>query len=174
MDVQARKLLIVGLLGITLVIAGGCGYLQNRGGDALDMIDAGVTVSPEPQFSLYVGLLNVLSLGYSNMDGTLYGLSEGRGGKVAARQNAAGMLLVGTEQLGYRDVEFDDPASPEPWKVGPVGLAEGPGPRNGQVINCPKLLHLGWVGLTLNCKFGELADFLLGWTTLDIMNDDEA
>ena len=41
-----------------------------------------------------------------------------------------------------------------------------------QLANCPKMLHLGWVGLTLNCKFTELTDFLLGWTTLDILSDD--
>ncbi len=169
---NARRILVVVTLGITMAFAGGCGYLQNRGSDALDIIDAGVTVSPQPQFSLYSGFLNVLSLGYSNMDGTFYGLSEGRGGKAVARQNAGGLLLYGVEQLGYRDVNFENPASPEPWKVGIIGLAEGPGPRNGQVVNCPKLLHLGWVGLTLNCKFGELADFLLGWTTADIMGDD--
>jgi hypothetical protein len=28
--------------------------------------------------------------------------------------------------------------------------------------------------LTLNCKFGELADFLLGWFGPDIMGDDKA
>ena len=39
-------------------------------------------------------------------------------------------------------------------------------------MNCPKLFHLGRVGLTLNCKFGEAADFLLGWLTVDIRADD--
>ena len=53
-----------------------------------------------------------------------------------------------------------------------VGLIDGPGPPRGEIMNCPKLIHLGWVGIALNCKFGELADLLLGWTTLDIMGDD--
>jgi hypothetical protein len=40
------------------------------------------------------------------------------------------------------------------------------------VLYCPKVLHLGWVGVALNCHLPELADFFLGWTTLDIMGDD--
>ncbi len=168
-----RKAVVFAVIVVLGVSSSGCGYLQKRGQDAVDFLDAGVTVSRDPQFSLYVGFLNVLSLGYSDMDSTLYGLSDSSWGKAAARQNAAGALFYGQEQLGYRDVDFDDPESPAPWKVGFLGLTEGPGPPSGQTVNCPKLLHLGWVGLTLNCKFGELADFLLGWTTLDIMHDDD-
>jgi hypothetical protein len=41
-------------------------------------------------------------------------------------------------------------------------------------VSCPKLLHLGWVGVELNCRFVELADFLLGWAGVDFMEDDVA
>ena len=57
--------------------------------------------------------------------------------------------------------------------MGVIGLVQGPGPTGGHVVNCPKLFHIGWIGLTLNCKFGEFADFLLGWTTVDVMGDDQ-
>ena len=33
-------------------------------------------------------------------------------------------------------------------------------------------IHLGRVGLVANFRWGEIADFLLGWTTLDIAHDD--
>jgi hypothetical protein len=163
------------LLVITAGLSGtGCTYLHNRGNDAADLIDVGVTVSDQPQFAFYMGFLNILSLGYSNVDGTLYGLAERHAGANEMRQNAGGVLLWGSEQLGYRDFDPADAGSPEPYKVGVIGLIEGPGPTDGHVVNCPKLCHIGWIGLTLNCKFGELADFLLGWTTLDVMGDDRS
>ncbi len=160
---------------VLVLSSGGCAsYWASRGNDALDIFDVGVTVSRDPQFSLYAGFLNVAALGYSRMDGTLLGIGGRHAGAVATRQNAAGLLVWGEERLGYEDFDREDPESPESWRVGPVGLATGPAPPNGQTVNCPKLLHLGWVGLTLNCRFGELADFLLGWATLDIMGDDAA
>jgi len=161
---------------LLVIVAGlsatGCTYLQNRGNDAADLINVGVTVSKKPQFAFYIGFLNVLSLGYSHVDGTFYGLAERHAGSSQMRHNAEGVLLWGREQLGYRDFDPADPNSPKPYKVGVIGLIQGPGPTDGHVVNCPKLCHLGWLGLTLNCKFGEGADFLLGWTTLDIMGDD--
>ena len=33
-------------------------------------------------------------------------------------------------------------------------------------------VHLGHVGLVLNFRWGEMADFLLGFTTLDFAHDD--
>lgn len=33
-------------------------------------------------------------------------------------------------------------------------------------------VHLGRVGLVANFRWGEMADFILGWTTLDIAHDD--
>ncbi len=146
--------------------------MGNRGRDAADFLDFAVTVSERPQVSLYAGFLNVIPLGYSNVDGTAWGLTDRRFGAATMRHNAVGALLWGEEQLGYRDFDPADPASPEPWKVGLIGLAQGPGPPDDQLVNCPKLLHLGWIGLALNCKLGELADFLLGWFTVDIMDDD--
>lgn len=168
---RARSMTFCALMALALASAG-CTYLGDRGRDAADFLDFGVTVSKEPQFSLYAGFLSVVPLGYSNVDGTMYGLSDRQFGGAAMRHNARGILLWGEEQLGYRDFDPLGPQSPEPWRVGVLGLSQGPGPRNGQVVNCPKLLHLGWAGVALNCKFGELVDFLLGWFTVDIMGDD--
>jgi hypothetical protein len=33
-------------------------------------------------------------------------------------------------------------------------------------------VHLGHVGLVMNLRWGEVADFLVGWTTLDLAGDD--
>jgi len=166
----------IGVILLALVMCStGCAYLKDRGNDALDFAELGVTVSKKPAFSLYVGFLNVLSLGYAKTDGTLYGIAHRDAGALPVRHNAHGVLLWGEEQLGYcKDFDPTDPDSPDPWRVGPIGLIQGPGPAEHEILNCPKLLHLGWVGLHLNCHLGELADFLLGWTTIDIMGDDTA
>ena len=170
-----RSTLTVALLLTAMIACSGCTYAKNRGNDALDILDVGVTTSKEPGFSLYAGFLNILSLGYSNVDGTLRGIGGGDTGAIPMRHNAAGALLWGREQMGY-DGAFDpeDPESPQPHGVAPIGLLLGPLPSGRHAVDCPKLLHLGWVGLTLNCHFAELADFLLGWTTLDILGDDYA
>ncbi|MGD2173972.1 MAG: hypothetical protein PVJ27_01105 [Candidatus Brocadiaceae bacterium] len=172
---RARERFVAFGLLLVVLLSGGCAtYWADRGNDALDILDAGVTVSAEPGFSLYGGFLNVFSLGYSHVDGTLLGTGGREVGGMEMRHNAGGLALWGYEQFGYRDFDATDPASPDPWRVGVIGLSQGPGPTDGQLVNCPKLLHLGWVGLMLNCKFGELADFLLGWATCDIMSDDAA
>jgi hypothetical protein len=150
----------------------GCAYVQNRGNDLLDVVDVGVTVSKEPGVAVYAGFLNILSLGYSDVDGVLLGTGGRHVGAVDFRQNAGGLLLWGYEQFGYEDFDADDSDSPPPWGVAVAG--RGRRPPRGQIINCPKMVHLGWIGLTLNCKFGELADLLLGLTTFDFMGDDHA
>jgi hypothetical protein len=33
-------------------------------------------------------------------------------------------------------------------------------------------IHLGHVGLVANFRWGEIADFILGWSTLDFAHDD--
>ena len=155
-----------------LFFSTGCSYMQKRGNDALDFMEFGITVSKKPQLSLYVGLVNVVSLGYSNVDGTLLGIAHRDAGALPMRHKAGGILLKGREQLGYEDVDWEDPNSPEPWQVGIIPVVKGASIPKHELLNCPKLLHLGWVGITLNCHFAELADFFLGWTTLDIMGDD--
>lgn len=156
------------------MMCGGCAFMQKRGSDAQGMFDIGVTVSKKPHFALYAGFLNFLSIGYANNEGTLYGIGSGRPGAVPARQEAGGVILWGKERWVYEDLDPSDPDFPDPWKVGIIGLSKGPGPPKTEIANCPKLFHLGWIGITVNCKFAEIIDFLLGWATVDIMGDDEA
>jgi hypothetical protein len=156
-------------LPAAILLCTGCTYLQNRGNDGAQVFDVGITVSGEPGFSLYAGLLNLLTLGYSHVDGYIIGVGSGHGGVVPMRDRAYGLLLYGEEEFGY-----DEDLNPSPWNVGIIGLIAGEPPCDGAIVNCPKLLHLGFIGLTLNCKFGELADFLLGWFGPDTMSDDVA
>jgi len=171
---MARRsvLLVTGIIALSGILCSGCSYMQKRGNDALDMFDIGVTVSQTPGFSLYSSCFEIFTVGYSNVDGRFHGLCRRRVGSFPLRHNATGVLVWGYEQLGYDEVDFADPDSPESWRVGPLGLILGPGPDKAHVMNCPKLLHLGWAGIAINCKLADIADFILGWTTLDIMGDD--
>ena len=163
------------ILVLAAVISGpGCAYTQNRGQDFADIFDIGLTVSKKPQFSFYVGLFSTISIGYTNFDGTLLGMADRNYGVIDARHNAAGLILWGSEQFGYEDFDAADPESPASWGVGPFGWSsEGPMPAT-QVVNCPKMFHFGWIGITANCKWAEIGDFLVGWTTVDYMDDDDA
>ncbi len=164
-------------LGLVVVLAGilacsGCSYVKSRATDFGDVFDIGVTVSNQPTFGLYIGFLDIISVGYSDFDGKLFGMANRHYGEINARQHATGFLFSGREQFGYEDFKADDPNSPTPWGAAIAG--RGSRPPKPQIVNCPKIIHLGWIGLTINCKFGELADFIVGLTTLDIMNDDTA
>lgn len=167
-----RKSLFCALALVGLMATTGCTYMRNRGNDFSEIIDAGVTVSPEPQFSLYAGFLTVFSLGYSNMDGVFYGLQKGDWGAYEARHDAVGLLLYGWEEFAYEPRPALLQPSDEPWGTG-FGLISRRAAEPNQFMNCPKMLHFGPVGITVNCKFVEIVDFLVGLTTIDIVGDDE-
>ncbi len=171
---EVRPLWRVGglVLMAGVLLSTGCTYAQNRGNDALDFLEIGVTASRKPHFALYVGLANVITIGYAKLDGTFYGIAHRRAGAMPVRYDTRGVLLWGEEQLGFGDFDVDDADSPQPWRVGVIGLAQGSAIPRHELLNCPKLLHLGWVGLSLNGHLAELADFFVGWTTTDIMGDD--
>lgn len=173
MKAVVRTVAILLLVGTALSSAGCSSYWAKRHNDLKDAFDVGLTTSSEPGFSFYVGFLNVLSLGYSNVDGTIHGMAGRETGAVPMRQDAYGYLLWGKERFGYGTFDAANPESPEAWRVGVIGLIQGPRPPDSQKINCPKMFHFGWVGVTLNCKFVQIADLMLGLFTLDIMGDDQ-
>jgi len=163
----------LGLLGMVLLLTG-CGYFQNRLGDARRMFDVGVTVSSKPGFSFYADFLDIAALGYAHVDGHIIGLGGGHAGYIPMRQRAAGLLLWGKEEFAFGEFDPQDPENPASWRVGIIGLIGGPGPYGEHILNNLKVLHLGWIGLEINGKFAEIADFILGWTTYDLMGDDTA
>jgi hypothetical protein len=172
-----------GLVALALALAAGgsgCNYLANRGDDVLDCLDIGVTFSKKPKITLYASFLTILPIGYSNFDGQYYGTGDDHVGSMTARQHQIGLIAWGQEQWGYRD-DYDPqkPDSPTPYHVGVGGILYSAGwdrerfPWGKCAVNCPKAIHLGWIGVTVNCKFGEVLDLIVGLTTLDIFGDDD-
>ncbi len=107
------------------------------------------------------------------MDGKLIGLGQRQVGLLDMRYKAAGSLLEGYEQYGYgAKYDASDPDSP-PRRGAGLGLIYHETPKTvPEALQCPKFVHLLFIGLDVNCKLGEVFDFILGWTTLDIGRDD--
>lgn len=168
-----RILMLTAALLTVSTLSSGCAYMMNRGNDAADMIDVGITVTGEPTLGIYIGFLSVLDLGYAEVDGKMIGLGQRRAGVMDMRYHAGGLVIGGYEQVGYDGrYNSEDPDSPPRRGVG-VGMAFYPPPQSAtQALQLPKFLHLGWIGLSWNFKLVEIIDFILGLTALDICDDD--
>ena len=174
-----KILKMLSFLGLALTMLGttGCStsYWSDRGNDATDFIDIGVTYSKKPHVAAYAGFQSLQSVGYADVDGGMLGLGQGQFGNLTMCNRAGGMAIEGQEQYAFGNLyDTKNPASPEKRGAG-LGMLYYTPPHNAmEFLQCPKFLHLGWIGLNVNCKIGELVDFVLGWTTLDIGKDDSA
>jgi hypothetical protein len=179
-----RTLTVLLMLG-SAAFSLGCSYLQNRAGDAADIIDLGFTVSKKAQFAAFTDapFMTIWPLGYGNVDGRFVGVGQGGlRGFSPMHERSVGFVLWGEEKLSYRagkaDLEEMDEEeraeNEEFYRTGFLGFAEGPAPPPKYLFSCPHYLHLGWVGIVATPRYFELLDFVLGWTTIDICSDDTA
>jgi len=178
---------------VCVLMTTGCTYMHHRGYDALRMFDAGITVTSHPCFAFYPGdYFNSTPIGYSGVHGTYYGFAHGQFGKLRFDDESWGALLWGSEELQIGDLNVNDPQefAPEELKdlkeagkpipttspcynVGAVRmLSEDNAPPPMSFIACRRNFHFGWIGVHLAMHPGNILDFLLGWTTLDLMGDD--
>ncbi|MBU0547375.1 MAG: hypothetical protein KKH57_01260 [Candidatus Omnitrophica bacterium] len=163
----------------------GCTYLKNRGNDAMDMFDVGITLTSKPNFALYLDIAQVLPIGFSHVDGKLIGIGRSTFGVHDFRQKGYGYLIGGSMQRGVDNYDPNNPDDPATYDVGILGFTNGTHMANYNPAQyeegrpkthptCPKTLHLGWIGIEWGCKAWDMLDFILGWTTLDIGEDDLA
>jgi hypothetical protein len=179
---------VVCVLALVVVMAStGCTYLKNRGNDASDTFELGITVTPRlmPTFALYANPFNVLPFGYANAQLTMLGWSDRNLGALDLDLKGWGALAWGSQRLGIGRRQVAAPGeqpAPLSWETtepghtyttGFIGSPFGGDPAPGKTFGlCPKLLHIGWIGLYANGCPLEWADFVLGWTGLDIGHDD--
>jgi hypothetical protein len=179
---QIFLLLLVFLFATTL---SGCAYLKNRGNDAMDLFDLGITVSSKPGFALYVDKPPVIPIGFANVDGKLIGMGRGGFGVYDFREKGVGYLIGGTLQRGVGNYDPQNPEDPKTYGRGLIGFIEkttefqnDPEPNKDTIgrpktrPTCPMTLHLGWIGFEWGTKGWDILDFLLGWTTIDVGKDD--
>lgn len=178
-------------------MAAGCGttYMRNRGNDAKDIIELGVTTSDldDPGFALYMDGWNVIPLGVSKVDGKYNGLGSRQFGHLDFHDDSWGALAWGSVETQIGEFDVNDPhqvwiedmdklrAAGEPlptqmprYNQGFVRLPmEDNAPPYPSFCPCGrKHIHLGYIGVFFGIHFCEALDFVLGWTTLDIMRDD--
>lgn len=181
-----------GLALLLVVGLAGCGpYWQDRGNDAKDMFEAGLTVSAKPGFAIYQDYFNYIPHGFSSVDGCFIGNANRKLGISKLKDHSWGYLTRGRHHLRVGELDPADhhqisPAYVEKLKAeGKPMPTENPGWDNGvwgvkpdgpapwpSFISCRRNVHLGFIGVHLSMHPGDILDFLLGWTTVDIMKDD--
>ena len=183
--------LTAGLLALSVT---GCTYMGKRGHDAADMLEIGLTFSSKPQFALLpVDYFNLIGLGYSGVEGTYVGIGNRTVGVMPIKdEQSYGLLFWGKDTLKIGEFNPNDPhevrvaemrklveagqplpsARPD-YNKGLVRLPlENNAPPPITFMQCRRNFHFGWFGLHASLRPLDIIDFLVGWTTLDILGDD--
>ncbi len=160
------------ILGIALFGLSGCTNLQHRWEDALDMIDVGVTFTKTPQIAVYKACSPVFAFGYGKVDGSFLGLGGGQVGLLRHHLEGIGLALWGEQRVAFGEFDLDDPRTLNHQRSGPLGKKSAPYPGPEYMLCCVDHLHLGWIGVVLNARWLQMADFALGWFGADICHDD--
>jgi len=172
MRIVRGGVLLCVVLSVGAMLFSGCAYLKDRGNDALDILDVGITFTKEPRIGLYADFQSIGSLGYAEIDGWMLGIGNRRAGWLPMRYHVGGAVLEGREEWAYGDYE-SDPDIIQKQGVGLGMIYHGVPATVPKAFNCAKFAHLVFIGVNLDCKIMEAVDFVLGWTTLDIGYDDE-
>ena len=95
------RALVLTMVLATLVLSSGCAYMKDRGHDALNIFDFGITVTPlkQPHFGIYAGFNSLLAAGYMDMpEGYLLGLGHTNFGALDMRYHRPLALDLSQEQ----------------------------------------------------------------------------
>ncbi len=171
-----RSWVMAGLLVGVLAPTAGCAskYWRDRYNDFKDQWELGVTSSDNGQFGIYGGLLHFITLGGTSLDCDLHGLANSQWGSHKYYDKSWATLFVGEDSHVVTSGGVPLPPSEEIMKydTGFLGLPFGQPGDAQTALTSPFMIHLGYGGIVWNTKFVEVLDFVLGWTTLDIMKDD--
>lgn len=167
--------LALGSVAAVAVLAG-CSspYMKKRRADFLQVGDWGVTTSKKPGFSLHACGFGLVSAGVGHVNGRFTGFGGDQVGSQKHYHKCLGLIVWSYDEIGWGDkVDPKDPNTLLQWHIGPVGWLGYPKRPPSYKLACTHYLHLGFVGLMSNLRYLEMADFLLGWGTLDILGDDD-
>jgi LysM repeat protein len=170
---RAWHLLVLAVIAVMLQGCAVARYFQYRVQDAMDIVEVGVSVSTTPQLALYWNSLDLAVFGYSNFDGYLIGLGGRHPGVTRLHEKCYG-LIVSHEEVAWGPYDADHP---EALRTRIGGLAGLPGLVFGtKTLDSPSCVHffphIGYVGLVWDLRWGQILDFIVGWTTIDLGHDD--
>lgn len=180
---QVRVALLIVLMAGVLS-SSGCAYLSNRGHDAREVMDIGLTVSKRPYFALSQDYFNLIPHGYSRVKGKYIGLGHGQFGTLEFDDSFWGVVLWGSSKTLIGEFDPQDPylvrpgtepvpTEPPRYNTGFVGMpAQGNAPPPMSFLACRRNVHLGWIGLYASMRPVEIIDFMLGWLLIDVRGDD--
>jgi len=181
----ARAGVVSASLFAVVLMLSGCAYMKNRGEDALDIMDFGLTVNKDlmPSLDAYIDYFVITPVGFSYFDGKFIGLYHNQFGVFNYRENMWALGVWGSERRPSEPMDRLDPAHVD-WQkeeyaqrpaydCGIVGAIAGRShPLATDWAGCTKTFHFGWIGFHHRGHMNELFDFICGWTTLDLMGDD--
>lgn len=157
-----KRYLAVGIIACCLLNTG-CVYLDNRARDFGDM----VTLAGETQTISCVARV-IFPFGVSLGQGEGLGLREGYVGRYEYREIA----LMIPPAIGFFDLAFvpSDDYRKKSYCVGSSGFEE-----NQYWAQWLSVQMSGgfYYGVRAGVNLAEVLDFVLGWTTLDLMEDDQ-
>ncbi|MBM4036990.1 MAG: hypothetical protein FJ290_00625 [Planctomycetes bacterium] len=135
---------IVAALGCT-----GCGtYLRNRGNDALDMWDVGISVSSRPCLAfLPADYMNVTPIGFSRIEGKYHGIYKRQFGTWKLSDNVWGVVTCGSQTLTIGEFDPNDPNQFPAQEIAALKAANKPLPT------APRRYNTGLVRVA--CRGGE-------------------
>ncbi|MFW6164404.1 MAG: hypothetical protein ACODAJ_16665 [Planctomycetota bacterium] len=187
----------LGLWASGLLLAVACSsctspYLRDRGNDAKDMFEIGLTFSGKPGFALHQDYFNYIPHGFSYVpDGCIVGNVNRQLGVSKFEDYAWGYFVRGWDhrRLGEFDptdlhqfpqdrlAKLKAEGEPVPqenpgWSTGVCAIEADSNAPWPTFVSCRRNVHLGFVGLYASLHPADILDFLVGWTTADLMNDD--
>ncbi|MBN1865996.1 hypothetical protein JW916_01770 [Candidatus Sumerlaeota bacterium] len=171
----------------TAILGSGCArYWRNRGRDALNLMDIGISVNNtwKPQFSCYIDFFNLTPFGYGHLDCKELGIGNRQAGWIDYQNHSWGVLGYGHERHGHGrfnplDLEVARPEQKDlterPMFTNGLGgaFAGDHRPPRIQFIECNRSFHIGWIGIQHTMRPAAILDFILGWTTFDLLGDDD-
>lgn len=177
-----------------LLSCAGCGtYLRNRGRDAADIVDAGITITKRPYLAIYPGdYFNLTPMGFTCLKGTYHGLWKGRWSSQQIDDRAWGVVAWGSQRLTIGELNPEDDRQFWPDEIAALKAANKPLPTEARWYNvgflrmachrgrppypncfsCRRNLHLGWVGFWASMHADQIVDFFAGWFGCDPQKDD--
>ena len=157
-----------GILCLLLVCcaSSGCTYLWHRAEDFAETFDVGLTFSSKPQFSLYGNGVSVFCLGVSDFQGTFIGMGGGQVGIIEHENQCWGVGFYGHEKMRWGRRRYKQPQG----LLAIQAARHLPGPAYCPA--CVHYVHLLFIGVVANARYGEMVDFVLGFAGIDIARDD--